>query len=384
VKNLSVRTKLLGALLGVGLLTLLVTGWQADRRAEAALRQAAINHLTSIREERRLQIEQYFVSVRRDALRLAESREITAAMREFKAAHRAFATEVARWPQAQRDRDRADVERYYASSFIPRLRVLGAGSGTATMDRYLPTDDVAMALQALFIADNPNQEGSRDRLDRPAAGRQYAEVHAQWNPFIRSTVHREGYDDLFLIDEETGQIVYTVAKKPDFATSLLTGPYRNGGLSRAFQEARETIDSEFVQLVDFESYPPSLGAPEAFVAAPIFSAGRRVGIVALEIPVRQIDAVMTGERKWEDRGLGRTGETYLVGSDYRMRSDSRFLLETPEEYLGSIAATGVPKDLIQLMQAYRSTVLFQPITTLDAQAALGGQTGTRTLVDYRG
>src|SRR5262249_56199844 len=55
--NLSLRTKLLGSLLGVGLLTLLVTGWQVDRRAEAALRQAAINQLTAIREERRLEVE---------------------------------------------------------------------------------------------------------------------------------------------------------------------------------------------------------------------------------------------------------------------------------------------------------------------------------------
>src|SRR5262249_45351824 len=93
MRNLPVRAKLVGSLLGVGLLTLLMTGWQADRRAEAALRKAAINQLTSIREERRLEIEQYFANVRRDALRLAESREISTAMREFKAAHRVFEAE---------------------------------------------------------------------------------------------------------------------------------------------------------------------------------------------------------------------------------------------------------------------------------------------------
>src|SRR5215831_2994453 len=120
MKNLSLRTKLLGSLLGVGLLTLFVTGWQADRRAEAALRRAAINQLTSIREERRLEIEQYVRRVRRDALRLAESREISTAMRELKAAHRVFEAEVAGWPQARRDRLRANVEDYYRSSFVPR------------------------------------------------------------------------------------------------------------------------------------------------------------------------------------------------------------------------------------------------------------------------
>jgi hypothetical protein len=37
VRNLSLRSKLLDALLGVGLLAVLVTGWQAYRRAETAL-----------------------------------------------------------------------------------------------------------------------------------------------------------------------------------------------------------------------------------------------------------------------------------------------------------------------------------------------------------
>src|SRR5262249_16144167 len=52
-------------------------------------------------------------------------------------------------------------------------------------------------------------------------------------------------------------------------------------------------------------------------------------------------------------------------------------------YLETIAPTGVPKELIQLMQFYWSSVLFQPITTIDAQAALSGHTGTLTQLDYR-
>ena len=96
MRHFSLRTKLLGALLGVGLVALVATGWQAYRRAETALRQAAINHLTSIREERRRQIESYFGNVRRDALTLAESRDLTGAMAEFMAAYRDFEAEVAR------------------------------------------------------------------------------------------------------------------------------------------------------------------------------------------------------------------------------------------------------------------------------------------------
>jgi len=357
-----------------------VTGWQAYQRAETSLRRAAVNQLASIRGERKRQIEAYFAGVRRDGSMFAESHDVAAAMRELKAAHRNFEAEVRAWPVDTRDRYRVELERYYEAAFVPRLRALEPARDAR---RYLPADGSTQVLQALFIAANPNPEASRDRLDRPAGGGRYAQAHAQFNPFLRAMVRRFGYDDLFLIDHEDGRVVYTVAKKVDFGTSLLSGPYRNTRLSRAFRAARSAVDADFVQLVDFESYAPSLGAPAAFVAAPIFERGRRLGVVALQLPLDRIDAVMTGDRRWQEGGLGRTGETFLVGQDGRMRSDSRFFLEAPESYLEMVAQTGVPADVIQLMRTHRRTVLFQQITSVAGQAALAGRTGVVTQLDYR-
>jgi PAS domain S-box-containing protein len=317
-------------------------------------------------------------------LTLAESRDITGAMREFKAVYRDLEAEVARWPEDARSRYRTQVERYYRFELLRRLQALAPELGPDESRRYLPPDSAALVLQALFIADNPNPEAARERLDRPAGGGRYAEVHARLNPFIRSTIRQFGYDDLFLIDHENGRVVYTVAKKVDFGISLLTGPYGNTRLSRAFRAARDAVEADFVQITDFESYTPSLGAPAAFVAAPIFKDGRRLGVLALQIPLDRINAVMTGDRKWEERGLGRTGETFLVGSDHQMRSDSRFFLEAPQQYLDKISERGVPGEVLRLMQAHQSTVLFQQITTAATKAAFAGKTGTVTQVDYRG
>src|SRR5206468_7627665 len=72
---------------------------------------------------------------------------------------------------------------------------------------YPESEDVTIALQALFIADNPNPEQSRDRLDRPAGTGRYADVHAGHNPVLRSVARQAGYDDLFLVDHETGRVV---------------------------------------------------------------------------------------------------------------------------------------------------------------------------------
>ena len=307
MRSISLRTKLLGALLVVGLLALVVTGWQASRRAEASLRQAAMNHLTSIREDRRQQIEAYFSDVRRDALALAESRDVIAAMPAFTAARHRFAADVARWPAATRDRVRAQVEDYYRHWFVTRVR--GPELDEDDVRRMLPSDDVTRVLQALFIVENPNPEAARDRLDRPAGGGAYADVHASFNPFLRSVTRQYGYHNLFLVDHEDGRIVYSVAKEVEFGTSLLSGPYSSTKLARAYRAGRAAVEADFVQLVDFEAHVPSLGAPAAFVAAPIFKEGRRLGVLVLQIPGDRINAVMTGGRRWEEHGLGRTGET---------------------------------------------------------------------------
>jgi len=384
VRLLSLRNKLLAALLGVGLLTLVATGVQAYRRAEAALHEASINQLTSVREERRRQIEAYFADLRRGALSRAESRDITAAMGEFKTAYRELQAETARRPEAERARARTLLERYYRFDFRRRLQALDPEAGRDELARFLPEDDAAIVLQTLFIAENPNPEGARDRLDRPAGGGRYADAHARLNPFIRSIARQFGYSDLFLIDHETGRVVYTLAKRVEFAQTLASLLYRNTKLARGVRLAGRAIDADFVQLVDFESYTPALGAPAAFVAAPIFQEGRRLGVLALQIPLDQIDAVMTGNRRWAEHGLGRTGETFLVGSDSRMRSDSRFFLEAPERYVEAQTKAGTAAELLQRMRTHRSTVLFQPITTVAVRAALGGMTGTLTAPDYRG
>src|SRR5438309_33769 len=166
----SLRTRLLCALLGVGLLALLATGWQADQRAEVSLRRTAIDQLTSIRAERKRQIEAYFAGVRRDVLTLAESRDVIAAMEEFRTAYRSLEAQVAGWPDQMRARYRSEVSRHYREAVMPHLRAFEPDAGPERARDDVPEDAVTSALQAIFIASNPNPEASRERSDRPATG----------------------------------------------------------------------------------------------------------------------------------------------------------------------------------------------------------------------
>ena len=62
-------------------------------------------------------------------------------------------------------------------------------------------------------------------------------------------------------------------------------------------------------------YRPTLGVPSAFVGTPVFDGGRPIAVLILQLSADAIDRVMTGDEQWARDGLGKTGETYLVGPD---------------------------------------------------------------------
>jgi signal transduction histidine kinase len=60
-----------------------------------------------------------------------------------------------------------------------------------------------------------------------------------------------------------------------------------------------------------------------YIGAPIYNVDNQIiGAVVLEIPFEAINNIMFEDP--ENSGLGKTGETYLVGNDLLMRSNSRF------------------------------------------------------------
>ncbi len=89
--------------------------------------------------------------------------------------------------------------------------------------------------------------------------------------------------------------------------------------------------------------------------SPVYDGEEKTGTLMAVIPVSSINDIM-----YEDNphnGLGSSGEAYLVGSDYLMRSTSRF------------------KD---------NSVLSEEVNTPGVKRALNGKTGTDIFQDYRG
>ena len=101
LRNLSLRTKLVLALLAVGVLAVAVTGGESYRRARRALEADAVNQLTAVREERRRAVEAHFARLRLETTTLAETSLVGEAMRRFAAAWDDLERQAQRVPSAQ-------------------------------------------------------------------------------------------------------------------------------------------------------------------------------------------------------------------------------------------------------------------------------------------
>jgi methyl-accepting chemotaxis protein len=174
-------------------------------------------------------------------------------------------------------------------------------------------------LQRVYITENPNKKGEKQKLDKASDGSRYSEAHARYHAFFRHFQETKGYYDLFLIDA-AGNVVYSVFKEPDFATNLAGGPWRDTDLARAWREAMNQRPGAPVFVSDFKPYRPSNDVPAGFLSAPIRAAdGTAIGALVLQMPIDRI-----GEAAALKTGLGETGEIVLVGPDRLMRADSRF------------------------------------------------------------
>lgn len=146
-------------------------------------------------------------------------------------------------------------------------------------------------------------------------------ISSEYHTYFESFINEYGYYDLFLIDLE-GNLVYTVIKESDFGTNILNGPYKDSGLAFAFRQGRNDFS-----IADYQPYEPSANIPAAFISYPVKNdTGQLLGVLALQLSDDVINGIMLN-----GTGLGQTGETYLVGGDYLMRSDSRF---SEEKLLG--------------------------------------------------
>lgn len=212
-------------------------------------------------------------------------------------------------------------------------------------------DDAADTLKRLYIRENPFEADERYKLEIATDGSRYSLYHREFHRWARQLLKHFGYYDVFLVDAK-GNIIYTSAKEDDLATNLLDGPFSNSNLGKTVRSAMQRPG--VVAFSDFELYAPSNNEPALFAGSAIRNdRDELLGVVAVQLPRESIQRLLNFSE-----GMGATGETYVVGPDALMRSQSRFTSQ--------------------------STILKQKVDTLAVREGLKGRTGAKRITDYRG
>ncbi len=180
----------------------------------------------------------------------------------------------------------------------------------------------------------------------------YAVYHAKYHAFFRELMQTKGYTDIWLVSPD-GNILYTFAKRDDFATNLFKAPNHDTVPARLIRNLLADTRSGRMQMTDFATYAPAGDLPVSFIGTPILEGDNAIGILVYEISPDQLNDLMKMRI-----GFWKSGEAYLVGADHFLRSKTQ---------LGP-----------------QANFFEQRVDTLAVRKGLSGESGVALIEDYRG
>jgi serine phosphatase RsbU (regulator of sigma subunit) len=356
----------------IGIPAILLTDLFGNLIGRKMLREMAFKHLTSIRDLKAVQIEKYFSTIHSQVQTLASNPLAVDAMREFKNSFSELEIEL-NYASAQKT-DVDEIREYYEKEFFPRVKT--SMPQPADWNEIDPKNEVSLYLQYQYLVKNEHEIGQKHMLDVCNDDCAYSEIHKKYHLFFRDFVDKFGYHDLFLIDSETGYVVYSVFKETDFATSLIDGPYNKSGLADVFYTLGNETQPGDVNLSDFRPYLPSYNAPASFIASPIFDEnGRQTGVLALQMPIDEINHVMDA---------GQNGKTYLVGNDYMTRSAIVSSHKNQEYYLNGDKNSETQYSATEEFDAIHNLNLLVEVRSSAVKRALAGESSTALIENHYG
>ena len=364
LRALSVRSQLLLMLVLVSVVSGLILVLVGYRSGQEAIEESIFEKLTAIRDAKKYEIEAYFEETSNITEILGQTPQISEALDAFRTAYNAVAT-------TSRAEACLPLHDYY-TDFV--ARTTQNISVVEEVDFFYPERSTGCLLQQRYLLNDPTAEPATEAYHR---------VHQQYDYYFTQIVEKFRFYDLFLVELDSGKVVYTVGKEPEFGTSLYTGPYQNSNLAELVRDIADNSDLTSALLTDFKKYRPSNGVPAAFVGVPVRRGTRVAGALIIQISLGEINSIMTNGQNWIPELYGETGETYLVGDDFRMRSDPRLFLEDTVRFTRAMQSDERTENRLRTMYQLGTTVTTHRAQSPAVEAAVAGQFDTRYVTDFR-
>ena len=263
-------------------ISVIVSTWVARDTGWEALLIETEQRLVSERENKKGQLETAFELFKNQIITNSRSNMTVSAAKGLKIPFEYYQTSLG--SDGGIDKMKANLEDYYQSKFGAEYARLNLGKGIDTNNIISKLSDNAIALQHNYIVSNQHSLGEKHKMDMFKDGTYYSVEHNRYHPSYRHFLKYFGYYDMFIVDSNSGHVMYSVFKELDYATSLIDGPYANSGLGEVFRLANEATDPDSVSVVDFKPYTPSYEAPAAFMASPIYDGDKKIAILIFQHP----------------------------------------------------------------------------------------------------
>ena len=181
------------------------------------------------------------------------------------------------------DSFREELVKFYTDGFAKEYQNK-TGDEVADLNSLIePLDDDSLALQHYYMAINPHPVGSKDLLDQADDQSTWSKAHGKYHPQFRDYLKAAELYDIFLIDLNSGDIIYSVFKEIDFSTSVSEGPYSDV-FKEGFQKAKEAGDSDFANTF-FGIYLPSYEDVAYFFMTPVYDGEEKIAILMIQVPL---------------------------------------------------------------------------------------------------
>jgi diguanylate cyclase (GGDEF)-like protein len=225
---------------------------------------------------------------------------------------------------------------------------------------------------------------SANKLSTSFGTDEYKAQYNKYNKIFRKYFQYQDFENVFLIDIKTDNIVYIMRPNFNGNQHINDKIFEKSNFQQLYYSM--IMDRGFFKVVDFDFFHSSKGEPAAFYATTIFDNNLNIlAILMIQLSIEKIDNLMTGNKRWNKEGLGKSGESYLVAEDCTLRNNSRFFIEDTNNYFSQIKNNGTDKETIKNIKTYNTNILLQKIDKdLCKELFKNKNIGVAIRNDYRG
>lgn len=181
-------------------------------------------------------------------------------------------------------------------------------------------------------------------------------TNKQNSSYISNYLNQYEYNDLLLLDPKNAKIVFSAKNKTFIGQKIDSKIFYNSNIEKLY---KNVLDTSQTHISDTEFSVFNTDMPYFLFATPVQKKGKLLNILVLVMPANAIDEII-----YFRDGMEKTAESYMVGSDHLLRSNS---------YL---------KKTFNLKNSFTEPQKYK-ISTKAVKEALAGKNSHEIIKDYR-